>query len=76
MSANNYILIVETNIGYRIQHRDVDTQAVYDTHHEKTLREAIERAIAIRKEAESDGFSIEYGIEISLQSLDNSTKRV
>lgn len=65
MSSNDYILIEETKIGYRITHRDVETgYALEHFNPVKTLEEAVREAQKLIEEKNDDGSPIEYGIRI------------
>ena len=64
MSANNYILVEETDKDFKITQRD------YDNNHQlgkprkaKTLREALLKAQDLK---DGEWFPVEYGIEVDL----------
>jgi hypothetical protein len=64
MSANNYILIKETDKGFEVSHRDYDTDRVMGgVKKVATLKEAVIKADELKVE----WFPVEYGIEIQLK---------
>ena len=61
MSANNYVLIKKTKQGFKVSHRDADTNVVFGAEVlVKTADEALEAANELQEEGEA-----EYGIVYS-----------
>ena len=65
MSSNDYILIEETKIGYRITHRDIETGYAFEhLNPAKTLEDAVREAQKLMEEKKDDGSPVEYGIQV------------
>lgn len=67
MSANNYISVKKQANDYVVTMRDADTGVIMGLKMRyKTLEEAIKYAQKLTREAESDGYGVEYGVNLDI----------